>query len=65
MSIETMDIIIKGSTILMLMLTAGLFIDYIIDHLKDEQDREKHKPQMYCSTKCIEESKRARKSQSK
>jgi hypothetical protein len=41
MSIETMDIIIKGSTILILVLTAGLFIDYIIDHLKDEEEQSK------------------------
>lgn len=41
MSIETMDIILSGLTALILVLVAVLFADYIIDHLKDEEEQSK------------------------
>ena len=41
MSIETMDLILRGLTALTLVLVAVLFADYIIDHLKDEEERSK------------------------
>lgn len=41
MSIETMDLILRVLTTLTLVLVAVLFADYIIDHLKDEEEQSK------------------------
>ena len=41
MSIETMDTILTVLTTLTLVLVAVLFADYIIDHLKDEEEQSK------------------------